>query len=77
MKSRDLDRERSEMLVTLSDFLDSYNKTIPTQFPRASAALLKEFKSMHTSLFKHADLWSLDQHRKKVMDWLPQRLAVS
>jgi len=72
MKTRDFDRERSELLVSLPDFLKSYNKTIPAGFPRASTALLKKFKDSHATLFKHGDLWSLDEHRKKIIDWLPQ-----
>ena len=72
MKMRDMDRERSEMLVSLPEFLKAYNKTIPEGFPRASTALLKKFKTAHAALFKHGDLWSLDEHRKKIIDWLPQ-----
>ena len=79
MRTRDLDRERSETLISFADFLASYNATITAGFPKASTALLKAFKNDNTGLFKHANLWSLDQHRKKVMDWLPQHttLAVS
>lgn len=61
----------SEIKVTLDDFLRLYNEGIPSRFPQASAALLKKYKNEHEVFFKHGDLWSLDQHRKKVMDWLP------
>jgi hypothetical protein len=77
MKSRDLDKERSEKLVSLAVFLSEYNETIPAGFPRASVALLNEFKSANAILFKHKNSWSLDQHRKKVMDWLPRRVALA
>lgn len=76
MKLPDLDRQRSEKLLSLSDFLRSYNEDLPSQFPRASAPLLREFKKVHEKLFKHKDLWSLDQHRKVVMNWLPSRCKV-
>jgi hypothetical protein len=61
----------SEMRTSLADFLKSYNKNIPQGFPKASAALLKEYKNTHPLFFKHDDLWSLDEHRKKIIDWLP------
>jgi hypothetical protein len=77
MRLPDLDRERSEKQITLSDFLKSYNLDLPEAFPRASSALLKEFRAKHESLFKQPDLWSLDQHRKKVMDWLPARIRAT
>jgi len=73
MKTPDLDRARSEQVRSLSDFLKQYNTNLPDSFPRASTALLEEFRSGHASLFKSRNKWSLDQHRKKVMDWLPPR----
>ncbi|HQT83166.1 MAG TPA: hypothetical protein PLW99_03390 [Candidatus Paceibacterota bacterium] len=73
MKSPDVDRLRSEKPISFSDFLQSYNENLPAAFPRASLALLREFKKANASLFKEGNLWSLDQHRKKVMDWLTSR----
>lgn len=70
MKLPDVDRIRSEKLLTFSDFLRAYNEKLPLQFPRVSLALLREFRKTHATLFKNDNLWSLDQHRKKVMDWL-------
>ena len=71
MKLPDVDRLRSEKLLSFGDFLKSYNENLPLQFPRVSLALLREFKKKNEMLFKHDhNLWSLDQHRKKVMDWL-------
>lgn len=61
----------SEVQISLGDFLRSYNKNIPEGFPHASETLLKRFKEEHVSFFKHGDFWSLDEHRKKIMDWLP------
>jgi len=77
MKLPDLDRARSEQSLSFSDFLKSYNEGLPLQFPRASLALLREFKKAHETLFKSDNVWSLDQHRKKVMDWLTSRTRVS
>lgn len=62
----------SQIQISLADFLESYNKNMPVSFPRASAKLLIKFKETHPTLFKKGDTWSLDQHRKKLMDWIPQ-----
>jgi len=60
------------VLISVSEFLESYNKHMPAGWPKATATLLQKFRSEHTALFTHGDLWSLDQHRKKLMDWLPR-----
>ena len=77
MRFPDVDRERSERLISFFDFMKSYNQGLPATFPRASRALLAEFKKNNEALFKNGDLWSLDQHRKKVMDWLISRRSIS
>ena len=77
MKLPDLDRARSEKSLSFSAFLASYNEGLPLEFPRASSPLLREFRKAHEALFKNDNLWSLDQHRKKVMDWLTSRSRVS
>jgi hypothetical protein len=71
MKPFDTDREQSERIRTMDDFLASYNQNLPTAFPRASKELLQEFKKINADLFKTGNNWSLNLHRKKVMDWLP------
>jgi hypothetical protein len=75
MRTRDLDRERSEQTRSVSEFLKLYNESLPLTFPRASTALLEEFRGSHEGLFKLRGVWSLDLHRKKVMDWLRGRPA--
>ena len=77
MKLPDLDRARSEKSLSFGDFLRSYNEDLPSQFPHATLALLREFRKAHATLFKSDGSWSLDQHRKKVMDWLTSRTRVS
>ncbi|OGG64851.1 hypothetical protein A3J11_02410 [Candidatus Kaiserbacteria bacterium RIFCSPLOWO2_02_FULL_55_12] len=76
MKLPDADRLRSEKSLSLLDFLASYNEDLPIEFPRASLALLREFRKVHRPLFKEHS-WSLDQHRKKVMDWLTSQQKIS
>jgi hypothetical protein len=73
MKTPDLDKERSEKRLSLDDFLKSYNENLPSEFPRASVPFLREFRKTYPALFNGEDAWSLDQHRKKFMDWRPQR----
>lgn len=71
MRTPDLDRERSEKKRSLADFLALYNENLPATFPKASTELLEEFRSIHAALFaRRGNMWSLDQHRRKVMDWL-------
>jgi len=74
MKGPDLDRERSERKLSFSQFLATYNEELPSAFPRASAPSLKAFSKSHPELFRNGSTWSLDQHRKRVMDWLPRYL---
>jgi hypothetical protein len=77
MKLPDLDRARSEKSLSFGEFLKAYNEKLPAEFPPASTQLLKEFKKHHAGLFKDDNAWSLDQHRKKVMDWLTSRARIS
>ena len=76
MKTDKKELKEYEMQISLSDFLNYYNQHLPTGFPKASVTLLEKFKDTHTSLFKHGDLWSLDQHRKKIIEWLPLNSVV-
>lgn len=73
MKAPDLDKERSERKLSLGEFLTAYNRGLPKAFPRASAVFLNRFQEAYPSQFKDG-MWSLDLHRKKFMDWLPQYL---
>ncbi|MBI1957236.1 MAG: hypothetical protein HYS44_02155 [Candidatus Niyogibacteria bacterium] len=61
-----LNQTGTPMLV----FMESYNNSIPATFPRASVKALKHFQAEHPALFKRSDEWSIDKHRKHLMDWL-------
>jgi hypothetical protein len=61
----------SEIVLSIKDFLQSYNKTIPESFPKASLPLLQKYQEEHKPFFKRGGQWSLAEHRKKIMDWLP------
>lgn len=69
MKLPDTDKIRSEKILSLPGFIQAYNENLPADFQQATPALLREFKKTHPTIFKDST-WSLDQHRKKVMDWL-------
>jgi len=77
MKRNPGEVDESMLQVTLAEFLKSYNKNMPESFPRASTASLKKFQEAHAALFKNGDLWSLDQHRKKLIEWLPRNGNIS
>lgn len=70
MKRNKAELEISQAQIPLADFLESYNQNIPDAFPRASIANLEKFQGTHPTLFKNGDMWSIDQHRKRVIDWL-------
>ena len=77
MKRNKEEVEASEMRVPLSIFVESYNQNIPVGFPRASVAILKNFQTAHPALFKHGDMWSVAQHRKRLIDWLSVQRNIS
>ena len=60
----------NELSLTTLQFLDNYNRNIPRNYPHVSLDLLERFKSEHLSLFKADGLWTLDKHRKHMIDWL-------
>lgn len=64
--------ERKTLLLA---FMESYNRSIPAHFPHPSVKLLRAFQELHPMLFKNSDEWSIDRHRKRVMDWLPSHRA--
>jgi hypothetical protein len=57
--------------MTLVEFANYYNKNIPASFPRATKLALEEFKTVHPTLFDTKGLWTIDKHRRRLMDWLP------
>jgi hypothetical protein len=71
MKRNKEELEISQRLISLQEFLDSYNENIPVGFPIASVKNLKKFQETYPALFKNGEMWSVALHRKKMMDWLP------
>jgi len=72
-KVRDSVFEASQKMTPASVFLKSYNQGMPPTFPHASLADLKKFEAVHPGLFKPSGQWSLEKHRKRLMDWLALR----
>lgn len=71
----DTDKEHSEKKLSLAEFLKAYNANLPEVFPPATKGLLKAFTEKYPDFFKNGiDEWSLDQHRKRLMDWIPNYL---
>jgi hypothetical protein len=64
-------QEFNERGVSVAVFLDYYNKNIPESYPHATVESLKKFRSLYPALFQNNEEWSIDKHRKKLMDWLP------
>ncbi len=75
MRPPDVDKIRSEKQRSLAEFLKLYNEALPSSFRKATKKLLEEYKTTHPEAFKAGDIWTLDVHRKKVMDWLSSRPA--
>jgi hypothetical protein len=65
----DLELEKNQLGTSLAIFMASYNKGVPSGFPAASVKTLKQFQEIYPSLFKKADEWCIDRHRKRFMDW--------
>jgi len=62
----------NEIALSLSEFMASFNQNMPESFLQVTEELLVKFREEHKGLFRKGGSWSLDQHRKKVMDWLPR-----
>jgi len=69
-RQKNLQQEQNRTAITLAAFLDFYNRNLPQGFPSASAKKLEKFRAAHPLLFKSGSEWTVDKHRKRVMDWL-------
>lgn len=69
-RTKDQQYELNRVFTTRAVFMDSYNGSIPLGFPRATLDTLEQFQTVHPLLFKNGDSWSIDKHRKRLMDWL-------
>ncbi|MBI4134659.1 MAG: hypothetical protein HY471_00925 [Candidatus Sungbacteria bacterium] len=70
MRRKDDELKLNQNTTSLLIFMESYNKSLPSGFSPVSAKELKEFQASRPSLFRNKDEWSIDKHRKRLMDWL-------
>lgn len=77
MRRNEKEVHLGDVQVSLPVFLESYNKNIPEGFPRATVSILKKFRDLYPTLFKHGENWSIALHRKRVIDWLSSYRNVS
>ncbi len=77
MKNNPKELKLNEIPLSLPEFLKSFNQNMPANFPQVSEEELLIFKKEHEILFRKSGTWSLDQHRKKVMDWLPRNINIA
>ena len=63
-----------ELPLTDKEFLESFNRNMPQGYPLVSLEILKKFKEAHLKMFGTDGSWSLDHHRKRVIEWLPQNI---
>lgn len=63
-----------ERTMTEAEFLASFNANMPEGYPHVTLEIMKKFKAAHPSLFKSEHAWNLDQHRKRMIEWLPQHV---
>ncbi len=56
--------------VTASVFTQYYNDNVPKTFPRATLPALLRFQAAYPGLFNGNSEWTINKHRKKLMDWL-------
>ncbi len=68
---RNINAEFNETFTTISVFMDYYNQNIPVNYPHATRESLEAFKKAYPGLFGDGKKWSIDKHRKRLMDWLP------
>ncbi len=61
----------NEAETTLAVFMEYYNNNIPESYPKATEKALKAFQKAYPALFDGSNKWSIDHHRKRLMDWLP------
>jgi hypothetical protein len=68
---RNINAEFNETFTTISVFMDYYNQNIPASYPHATRESLEAFRKANPGLFGEGKKWSIDKHRKRLMDWLP------
>ncbi len=74
---KNINAEFNEAFTTVAVFIEYYNKNIPSAYPKATEGALIAFKATYPGLFEKGESWSIDKHRKRLMDWLPSYREVA
>ena len=77
MKRKNDPLEKNLLSTSPVEFIENYNKSIPQGFPQVTSETLRQFQIAYPALFKKADMWSIDKHRKRLMDWLSSQQKFS
>ena len=56
--------------LTALEFLESYNQNMPPDYPQVTMEMMDKFRTSHANLFKDKNTWTLDSHRKRMIEWL-------
>ncbi|MFA6493621.1 MAG: hypothetical protein WCT49_01090 [Candidatus Paceibacterota bacterium] len=67
---KNINGEFNEAFTTVEVFIEYYNKNIPATYPKATEKALAAFRVSYPGLFEKGESWSIDKHRKRLMDWL-------
>ena len=67
----------NETPLTAAQFMESFNANMPAGYPHVTLKIMEHFKLAHQNLFKKPDVWTLDLHRKRMIEWLPQHVSDS
>lgn len=70
MKKKDEELERNKLVTSPDAFIELYNRTVPSGYTRVTIKILNKFRAAHPAIFKYDSGWSIDKHRKRLMDWL-------
>lgn len=63
-----------ERIMTEAEFMESFNQNMPDGYPHVTLEILARFRAAHPSLFTDKNAWSLDRHRKRMIEWLPHNI---
>lgn len=77
MKRKNDPLEKNLLNTSPVEFIENYNKSVPLGFPQATDEALRKFQISYPGLFKKAGMWSIDKHRKRLMDWLSSQQKFS
>lgn len=64
----------NEVPLSATEFKESFNQNMPAGYPHVTLEIMDKFRFAHPNLFKKPNVWTLDLHRKRMIEWLPQNI---